>query len=364
MVALVMCGVTLVQADNPKDITIVSPYSNVNWTTYGQFKAALHVHTSNSDGRRPLAQVIEEHYEKDYDIVAATDHNFLTTTWVATTNGPTEKRVAEIKKGVDRKGRGMIEIPYSIEQSYRHHLNTFLANYPSHSHNAGDPWESTLTAVGNLGGLSRLNHPGRYTGGRVEGEEGEAASNNPKNIAKYVKIFMDHPSCVGMEIINRRDGDTFSDRILWDNILKETVPQGRYVWGFSDDDSHSTGAVGHSYNIFVMPSNTVDNFAAAMKSGNFYAVAKIARREQEGIKIDDKLPAPSITSITVNTGAASITINAKDADKIDWISNGAVIASGKTVNLATTEGVGSYVRANISGRGGIVFTQPFGVVRK
>ena len=70
----------------------------------------------------------------------------------------------------------------------------------------------------------------------------EEASNNPTTVSKYVDLFKKYDSLVGMEIINKKDGDSYSDRILWDNILTKTMPE-RPVWGFSNDDTHSVSAV-------------------------------------------------------------------------------------------------------------------------
>jgi len=356
---LALCATVAPAKINPADITIVSPYADVNWSTHGQYKASLHVHTTNSDGGQTLAEAIEEHYKKGYDILAITDHNVLTTTWTSTPNGPTEERAAEIAAGVGRNGRGMLEIPATNEQSHHDHLNTFFVNHPGR--NAGPDLEGSLAAVEKLGGISHLNHPGRYTGGQKGGEEGEAASNDSKNIAKYVNLFKKYPSCVGMEIINKRDGESASDRILWDNILQVIIPQGRYVWGFSNDDSHGANGVDHSYNVFVMPANNTDNFKAAMKSGAFYAVARRARREQGPGFPGNRGAPPVINAITVDATAATITINASNTATIDWVSNGSVIASGATLDLTDHPGAGIYVRANVMGPGGVAFTQPFGI---
>jgi hypothetical protein len=117
-----------------------------------------------------------------------------------------------------------------------------------------------------------------------------------------------------MEIINKKDGESASDRILWDNILKTTIPQGRNVWAFSDDDSHSVQDVGYSWNMFIMPENTLENVRATMENGNFYAVAMFSRRE--GIENNNKeIPAPVITSITTDENTSSITITADNHNR-------------------------------------------------
>lgn len=338
--------------------SIISPYSAVDWQSYGQYKTALHVHTTNSDGNDIFSDMIEDHYQKDYDIVAVTDHNALTADWISAQNGLTQTRLDEITAGEGRNGRGMIQIPYTNEQSVPNHLNSFFTDYNNPETDVS--LEQNIAKVEELGGLSHINHPGRYTGGREGGEIGKSVSNDPETINKYVDLFIKYPTCTGMEIINKKDEDSASDRILWDNILMKTIPKDRYVWGFSSDDTHNIADTGFSFNIFVMPANTLENFRQAMTSGSFYAVAKVSKRELGDSFIGSGLT-PVIKNIKVDSAAVSITVTVENSDRIVWISNGKIVAVGDTINIRECENIGSYIRANISGPGGIAFTQPFGI---
>ncbi len=354
------------------DFTINNPYASVNWSTFNQYKADFHAHSNESDGSPQPAETVEEHYKKGFDILALTDHNVLNTTWNRkddpTGNGRTyltDERLAEITAGTDRDGRGMVAIPNSDEQSLSDHLNTFFTSFNNES---GATLESNIAKTQELGGICHINHPGRYTGGSNtsnNGADGEAASNNPETVKKYVDLFTKYSACVGMEIINKLDGDSYSDRILWDNILEQTMPQGRFVWGFSNDDTHSNAATGHSYNMMLMPSNTPTNVRAAMENGTFYASAKVAKREGYTVTdyatINDYQP-PVITNIEVDQAEDTITIEGDLYHTIEWIADGEVIATGNTIDLNDYEGkVNSYVRAQLKGDEGISFTQPFGL---
>ncbi len=352
------------------DFTIDNPYASVNWSTYGQYKADFHAHSNESDGSPQPADTVEEHYKKGYDILALTDHNVTNTTWNRkddlTGKGRTyltDERLEEITNGIGRDGRDMVAIINSDEQSESDHLNTFFTPFNNES---GATLESNIAKTQKLGGICHINHPGRYTGGKnTSGTVGEEASNNPITVQKYVDLFTKYSACVGMEIINKLDGDSYSDRILWDNILKETMPKGRFVWGFSNDDTHSNSATGHSYNMMLLPSNTAENVRAAMKNGAFYASAKVAKREGYTVTdiatISDYRP-PIITNITVDQTEDTITIEGNLYDTIEWIADGEVIATGNTIDLNQYEDkVNSYVRAQLKGREGISFTQPFGI---
>ena len=352
------------------DYTIANPYETVDWDTHGQYKANFHSHTTESDGGNTAKEMIEDHYAKGYDILAITDHNFTNTTWDRTdrpaTNADGEKieyltteRMNEINSGVGRDGRGMISIPYSNEQSRSDHLNTFWTDF---NNSSGATLEGNILAAEDLKGISHINHPGRYTGGSGKtNDEGVLVSSHPETISKYVDLFERYDSLTGMEIINKKDGDSASDRILWDNILKQTMPECP-VWGYSNDDTHSVSATGFSYNMMLMPENTAENVRYSMENGTFYAVAKVAKRELGGNFVSEG-PTPEITDISVDNEEDSITIEGNHYNTIEWIADGQVIATGNTIDLDDFNGkVHNYVRAQLKGNGGISFTQPFGVI--
>lgn len=363
-------GVSAEERSGVLDFTIDSPYASVDWGTYGQYKADFHAHSNESDGSPQPYETIEEHYKKGYDILALTDHNVCNTTWNRKDDPTgkdreylTDKRLSEITYGTDRDNRGMVAIMNSDEQSVSDHLNTFFTPF---NNEQGATLESNIAKTQELGGICHINHPGRYTGGKkTSGTAGEEASNNPETIKKYTDLFMKYDAVVGMEIINKLDGDSYSDRILWDNILKETMPEGRFVWGFSNDDTHSTAATGHSYNMMLLPSNNPENVRKSMENGTFYASAKVAKREGYTITdlsvINDYQP-PVITNIQVDNDEDTITINGEYYNQVEWIADGKVIATGNTIDLNDHEGeINSYVRAQLKGNEGISFTQPFGV---
>ena len=349
------------------EFTISNPYGTVDWVNYSQYKANFHSHTTESGGENQPAEMIEDHYAKGYDILAFTDHDFTSTTWDRTDRPDdieylTSGRLAEIKAGAGRNSRGMIGIPYSNEQSISDHLNTFWANYTNVS---GATLESKIAQAESLGGISHINHPGKYTGGVSTadgGADGAAASSDPDTVAYYTNLFEKYSSCVGMEIINKKDYDSYSDRILWDNILKQTMPE-RPVWGFSNDDSHSVSATGFSFNMLLLPENNLGNVRQAMEKGIFYAVARVAKREL-GSSFIGSGPTPAITNIAVNETEDSITITGTNYNKVEWVADGKVIATGTSIDLDNyADLISTYVRAQLKGAGGISFTQPFGVTR-
>lgn len=365
-----------IAANEVKDYIITSPYTSIDWVNTNQYKAQFHAHSTNSDGANLTSEMIEDHYAKGFDILAMTDHNYTTLSWDAVDKGAmTTERIAEIEAGVGRDGRGMIGLPNTNEQSRTDHINSFFVNFNNAS---GATMDSTIRTVEEMGGITHINHPGRATGGRAGGEAGAAASSTPETINKYQTLFNAYNSCVGTEIVNKLDNESRSDRILWDNLLQEMMPEGRFIWGFSNDDTHSVNATGYAWNVMLLPELNVAETRKAMENGVFYSVSRIDRREG----INATLPngsavpgsgnastlymldqsTPSISNIEIDQKNDAITITGENYDSIEWIADGVKIASGPTIDLNDYEDqINSYIRAQVKSDTGIAFTQPFGV---
>lgn len=368
------------------DYQIDSPYASVDWS-WNQYKSGFHYHTTESDGGNSLREMIDTAYSLDMNVYAATDHNFLMQDWVGTykegalDSGEAAKadyyysqeEVDAMLAGAGRDGEaGLLGIPNTDEQSIKDHLNTFWTPWNNAD---GDTLESKIDYVNELAGdefdpISHINHPGRYYGGSTtkvgpNGEDlGALAANDPARVARYVGLFEQYPdSLVGMEIVNKvGDGDSYSDRILWDNVLAETMPE-RNVFGFSNDDAHSTDAVGYDYNMFLMPELSEKAIYDTMKSGAWYSTALVAKRELgKDFKGDRTKPGPSISNIEVDQLADTITITGADYTRVEWVADGQVIATGSTIDLDDySANLDNYVRAQLIGENGISFTNAFGV---
>ena len=57
-------------------IVVLNPYLNVDWGTIQQHKAALHLHTLQSDGHHMPEEVIRTYHKAGYTILAITDHDW------------------------------------------------------------------------------------------------------------------------------------------------------------------------------------------------------------------------------------------------------------------------------------------------
>jgi len=353
---------------------IVSPYRNIDWQNYGQYKAGIHSHTNRSDGANTVSEMIEDHYTKGYQIYAISDHNVTNRDWTTEyrvsygTDRPiTQQRYEEITRGDGRTIGGMTRIPLSNEQSRVDHLNSYFADF--NNPGSGYSLYNTIKSVQQVGGISHFNHPGReiYEIRDTVFEPDNVALervNQSTYISKYVGHFFEFESLIGMEIVNQRDRYKF-DRIVYDNVLKQTMPVGRFVWGFCNDDSHALGMTGFSFNVLILPEKNLTNIRYAFENGNFYGIARVLRREL-GSNFSGQGIHPAITNISVDQGDMSITINTQNADKIVWVADGVEIRTGRNSDTLRIRDYGdkinSYVRAYIPGKGGVAFTQPFRIL--
>ena len=165
--------------------------------------------------------MIEELYRQDFDIVAMTDHNIVNESWItglgrlevdrynAMVAGTAPKRNLDGTMASSERGRGLLRLCHTNEQSRSDHINSFWANWNNVS---GASLSGNIVAIENAGGVSFLNHIGRYSHRNASDPAVRiAVSNDPAQINKYVDLVTAYPSLIGLEIINRRDRETYSE---------------------------------------------------------------------------------------------------------------------------------------------------------
>ncbi len=361
-------------AKEEKSYKITNPYETVDFNTYKQYKAQLHAHTLYSDGEMDIKDVVEEYYAQDYDILAIADHGVVNQGWnkvpemlpiigfnqyLGELTPVSEERYKEITTGADRDNRPMLDVNQGIEMNgcvmRKNHVNGFFCGYGQGEWGVEEDYETPVKGTEEMGGLSFINHPGDFNASNRDVNR----AYDPEFLKIFTDIFMEYDSCVGVEAFNRIDSASRADRIIWDNILMYTVPRGRNVWGFSNDDSHILTDIGLTAEIMLMPELSNDALRTAMENGTFFACSTIARNEM-GEDFTGNGNYAKVNNIIVDEKKDIITVEATNYEVIEWVSDGEVIAKGSSFNLKeNSESLGSYVRFQIKNEGGIVLSQPF-----
>lgn len=296
----------------------LNPYENVNWNSWGQYKANFHTHTTQSDGDNSPAEVIDDYFSADYKILSITDHNTVTWPWTRYNRDPNRL--------------GMLAVR-GDEFSRSHHVNGFFDFTVNRADHADG-----IKNVQQQGGLCHFNHPLRY--------------NSARDWDWYVPWYEQYPACVGIEAINRR----VQAHALWDNINENFYAQrNKLVWGYANDDMHDRSELFRSFQFMLMPSLSENALRASKKSGAFYFC------HEPGGSGEARVPRIARIAVDNQTQTITITPQSQNLKSIEWVGPGTkTVCNGATFNFSNYP-KGSFVRAELHGNSGSCYTQPFGI---
>ena len=421
--AAAMLALTLLPAAAavPARWTIASPYDAVDWDTWGAYKFQPHCHTNASDGYPTIHEFVQRHYDLDYDVVALTDHGTLNRGWdrqpdlipllryvkkertkMAGIEPLTAEEYAAVQNGTAASAtrtheNGMLDVPLGIELNMATpvadcHLTGYWAEYGQGLAGVFGDYETPTKGVKDAGGISMLAHVGEYVYTKKDSENYVGRKVDDYYANKFARLFLDNAgSSVGMGINSATDAHTRCDRILYDQILQKTIPNGVTPWAFCFSDAHSVTCENDAWTVLLSDTFDLDHMRAAMENGTAFAVSHYSNgyelngmQELPGYRDDLKLyddPAyvdcndvPTVTRISVDEAAGTITVEGEHFDRITWVSDCNVIrreenvASGTaTLDLndpALLDTPNLYVRFYITGPYGICYSQPFTILRE
>ncbi len=375
-----------------KNYTIENPYKDVKWGEWKAYKAALHSHTNASDAVPTIAESVEKHYELGFDILAISDHAVIGVPWnelpttvplyrlfkfgntkMGNVDILTDERREEILNGVGRTNEDgtpqpMLEITGAAELNGATpindcHVNGFFMRKGEEYGQArmgvyGD-YETVVEKVGEAGGITFLDHVGEYVGCEFDPER----ANEPYYINKLSNIFLNNPSCVGMDVNSGVNNHTIYDYILWDNVLKTTIPRGRNVYAFTFSDGHKIDQYNREHTYMLMPELTEEALRTSMETGAFFACSHYARADLGEEFNGEEFETPYVSVLDVNQETDTISFNADNFNYVRWYSDGEIIAEGENLTYldlnAYEDKLGCYVRFTLTGPGGILYSQAF-----
>ena len=414
LMILPMAGMSASSADAPqKNYIITDPYADVDWDEWGVYKTQLHCHTTASDGFLKIDEFVQKHYDLNFDIVALTDHGTLNRGWNKepelvplmryikkdrTKNEPvvpiSDELYQQYLNGTASSEtrthtNGMIDIPLGIELNMATpfadcHLTGYYAEYGQGLAGVFGDYETPSKGVMEAGGISMLSHVGEYVYIDKDSENYVGQPVDDYYATKFARLFMDYAgSSLGMGINSATDAHTRCDRILYDQILQKTIPNGVVPWCNTFADSHNERSINDAYTMSLMPELSVDAFRTCLEKGEYFSVSHYSNGvELNGMKempdfvekeVEDSKSylldnTPMVTRVTVNQDKDTITIEGTNFNEITWVSDCNVILreSNITDGTATLDLHSQlldepylYVRFYITGENGICYSQPF-----
>ena len=242
-----------------------------------------------------------------------------------------EQRAAEIKAGVGRDGRGMLEITGAMEANGATpindcHVNTFFSDYGQALMGVYGDYETVVKQADKRGGISFLDHTGEYVGC----EDDPEMAKQPYYINKFANIFLKYDSCVAIDVNSGKNNRTRYDYILWDEILKVTIPYGRNVSCIAFTDGHHIDEYDRAFTMMCMPENSLSAFRTCLETGAYFSVGRYARADLGEEFVGEGAP-PKVTKLHIDQEADSISFDAEEFDYVRWYSDGELIAEGKDI---------------------------------
>lgn len=393
--SLGVCG--FAEGADEKDFggyTITNPYESV-MNLFGDennhYRTNLHTHSTISDASVDYADMIKGYYDADFDILGFADHGVIGKNWnekptfgiafayqYLIGNKVTKLTDEEFESilggtypsGTRTKARGMQCVPGGIELNEitmtKSHVNGYFSPFGNNDPGRENGFAYAVSNVDKNGGISVINHPGDW----LESRHNEDAARDINNVRLFGDILNEYKSCLGIEVFNGVDSLTHNDRILWDQLLAYVIPHGeRNVFGFGNSDAHELDEIETSFMDFIMPEYSLDNVRKTMENGCFFAMARRPRNEL-GSAFKYEGMYPTVTSLTVDDETDTITVTAKDTEKIQWIANEKIIVESTEINekgevVSTikldehTDDITCYVRFQCLGKGGACLSQAF-----
>lgn len=397
-----------------KNFDITDPYADVDWDEWGAYKTQLHSHTNTSDGYLTIHEYVQKHYDMNYDVAALTDHGTLNRGWNAEPQliplmrlvKYERTKMADIIPLTDSEyssyingtagsparthTNGMLDVPLGIELNMATpfadcHLTGYFAEYGQGLAGVFGDYETPAKGVREAGGITMLSHVGEYVYMNGTSPEHVGQPVDEYYADKFARLFIENQgSSVGMGINSSHDEHTRCDRILYDQVLQKTIPNGVVPWSFTFADSHTEASINYAYTMNLMPELTMDNFRKSMENGQFFSVSHFSNgvelngmkempnfdeekvMESESYRLDNT---PMVTRVTVDRENDSIIIEGTNFDEITWVSDGNVIKRESNIaggNAALSlhasdllDEPSLYVRFYITGSNGICYSQPF-----
>lgn len=363
------------QSEVINDRRIISPYSEINWDQVGHYDAMFHVHPGLGAEEYDPHDTIDRYYDEGYRILAFSPHDYDVPDdyieslypWtrfseiyeiIKHVENPTEENQTYEEfannpyENRDPVELGMVSIQGS-EISGQHHIVSLFSDFT-------DSAESEIESfqiIEELDGIAYFAHPGRYID-----RWGLTAY-------WYVDLYLRTNADVvfGQSVYNRVDNHP-GDRAFFDKIA-HILGHDRPIWMVSEDDMHTERTLGWNRNVILLENfepgsmhpdiqnGSAPDVKKALIDGRFYLWKPSEQYNRRAFNIND---------VTINDKSIELRIdNPELVNEIRWITHNPeindseTIQTGLNISLDQIPVYSKFVRAELEGGEGTIYTQPF-----
>ncbi len=351
-----------------------SPYQDVNWAEIGYYDSEFHTHPGLGNEQYDPHQTIDRYHEEGYRILTLAGHDYdipgdyINSIYPWTNlseiyetikhvqspsiwNDQTYEEMAnEPYQDRDPVALGMVSVE-GVELSAPHHMVSLFNSLTS-----GGPTEAeTLQKITDLGGIVYFAHPGRYVD-----RWGLTAH-------WYVDMYLRFDVLIGQAVYNRVDNHP-GDREFFDKIV-HILGHERPVWLFGEDDMHRETTLGWNRDVILIENFRPGSLHPEIQDGSARDVYHALRNGHSWLwKPSEQYNkrAFNITNVTFTGNRVTLTIDDQSKVKeIRWVSHNPntgiseTVHYGNSISESNVPAWGKFVRAEIEGGEGTIFTQPF-----
>lgn len=340
------------------------PYEGVDWNAVTHHRCEFHDHVRGAMDEP--ADVVDLYHDLGYTVYAVADKGDAPMKWPWTAfsgvDGAFEDRNPE--------ELGVVAFP-GCEFTLSEHVSSLFstlthADVEADADRIDDRWEQSHRIVdrtdqyvpADVGGLAVLAHPIVYYDDPATDWE------------RYRPDFESRTrerGMIGLEAFNRA-ATLGQDVQLWDRLLTAFAPD-RMIWGFGVDDPVDY-VLGKDVDVDWTTVLLDDaEFDPGDQPGSRRAAARamtagrtlLHKRPPWDPETTEPATVPRVHSISLDRTGGTITVEASDYDRLEWVSSGEVVSTDETVSLSSEHA--PYLRVHLSNdAGGETSSQPFGLV--
>ncbi|MDX9882123.1 MAG: hypothetical protein RBS73_08640 [Prolixibacteraceae bacterium] len=355
----------------------ISPYSDIKWAKVGYYDAMFHTHPGLGNEEYDPHQTVDRYHQEGYKILMLAGHdvdipsNYIKSIYPWTELSSIYEKIKHVRnpKEGNLSYEEMANGPYEdrdpvkldmisvegCEVTGPHHLVSLFNSYTG----GGANEDESLQNIQKLGGLAYFAHPGRY----VE-KLGLTAE-------WYIDFYKRYDLLLGQAIFNRKDSWK-KDRAFFDKIAHE-LGYERPIWLFGEDDMHYESYLGWNRNVILLEhfepgslhpdiqDGSVLDVRKALENGCFYLWKPAKQYNKRTF---------NISNVSVSNKRVKIVIDSDElVREIRWrthnpnTSETETILTGDKIYMKDIPEYCKFIRAEIEGEGGTIYTQPFYITK-
>lgn len=357
--------------------TFWSPYEDLNWERIGHYDSEFHTHPGFGDEEYDPHQTIDRYHEEGYKILTLAAHSYdvpdeidsiypwtkLSEIYetIKDVENPTEgnKTYEEIAnepyEDRDPVELGMVSVEGNEISAPHHTISVFNAQTEG-----ADTEAETYQLVEEQGGFIYFAHPGRYVErwGLTE--------------YWYVDMYKRYDILIGQSVFNRVDNYP-GDRAFFDRIAHILGPE-RPIWLYGEDDMHSESTLGWNRDVILLEDFEPGSMHPDIQDGSAPEVLTALRNGYSYLwKPSEQYNKRAFNIVNVETSEHDVRLTVDDEDAVDevrWRTHNPhtdtteTVHTGYSISVNNVPANSKFVRAEIEGEKGTIYTQPFYVKPK